>query len=809
MAAKKKKNTTKKEKQGLGNRQIIAIVLFFVNVLLLFFSAVKGEGILWTSIHNFMLGVGGFWIFAWLLFIGYILAMASFNKLQGKALRLLGVGSVIALIGTVIQAFFYSTAFGSYFDFIAFSYQNGVKGTGVLGALLSYPLASGFGKIGSIVVLAVVLLVLLLIITGTTLRQFLTTVSKPVEKISENAKEVIHQRKLKKLEPEWDISLDGMPEEPTNPITRDGTDIDSKGRRLVAKYHGEEELEEMLTPEEIEALNQEMGTASAQDQQDADLDLDEIIQKAQEDADVMRPGKEQPEKPMVTTQDDGTGQQEFAAIQVETVEPEEYRYPPVNLLEQNISITSGNVTDELKNNAALLVDTLRSFGVETRILNISRGPSVTRYELQPAAGVKISKIKNLADDIALNLATAGVRIEAPIPNKPAVGIEVPNKDVASVRLRDIIDSSAFESATGKLTVAVGKDIAGNVVTADLSKMPHLLIAGTTGSGKSVCINSFILSILFKSSPEDVKLLMIDPKVVELEVYNGLPHLLVPVVTDPKKASGALGWAVSEMDRRYKVFGECKVRDLNSYNQFAANNEGFEKMPQVLIVVDELNDLMMVAPAEVEDSICRLAQKARAAGMHLVVATQRPSVDVITGLIKANIPSRISLKVANQIDSRTILDQQGAEKLLGKGDMLFYPVGIPKPVRVQGCWVSDDEIKSVVNYIIGDKENEYSQDIADEIERHAAETKSKKNGGEEEFDDEYDEMLPQAIAVVVEVGSASTSMLQRRLKLGYSRAARIVDQMEEKGIVGPFEGAKPRRVLITKQQYEEMRMNQSE
>ncbi len=805
MAAKKKKKSSKKVKQGLGTRQIVAIILFFINVLFLAFSAVKGEN-LWLALHTFMMGVGGFWIFAWLIFSGYILAMASFDKLQGKVLRLLGVGSLITLVATIVQTFFYHSDFTSYTDFIIHSYQIGGKGTGVLGAVLAYPLASGFGKIGAIVIVGLIILVIVLIMTGTTLRQFLTTVSKPVEKISENAKEAIQQRKMKKFDQEWDISLDGMPEDPTNPITRDGADLDSKGRRLVAKYHGEEELEEMLTPEEIDALNREMGAQESKEEQ-PDVDLDEIIQKAQGDSEVMRPGKEQT---VVTTQDDGTGQQEFSAIQVSTQEPEEYRYPPVNLLEQNISVTSGNVTDELKNNAALLVDTLRSFGVETRILNISRGPSVTRYELQPAAGVKISKIKNLADDIALNLATAGVRIEAPIPNKPAVGIEVPNKDVASVRLRDIIDSSAFESATGKLTVAVGKDITGNIVTADLSKMPHLLIAGTTGSGKSVCINSFILSILFKSSPEEVKLLMIDPKVVELEVYNGLPHLLVPVVTDPKKASGALGWAVSEMDRRYKVFGECKVRDLNSYNQFAATHEGFEKMPQILIVVDELNDLMMVAPAEVEDSICRLAQKARAAGMHLVVATQRPSVDVITGLIKANIPSRISLKVANQIDSRTILDQQGAEKLLGKGDMLFYPVGIPKPVRVQGCWVSDDEIKSVINYIVGDKQNEYNQDIADEIERHAAETKGKKNSsGDEEGGDEFDEMLPQAIEVVVEAGSASTSLLQRRLKLGYARAARIVDQMEERGIVGPFEGAKPRRVLITKQQYEEMRMNQSE
>ena len=522
----------------------------------------------------------------------------------------------------------------------------------------------------------------------------------------------------------------------------------------------------------------------------------------QKKAAVEKKPEKKAEKAAESLPDDKTG------ITVETESAKEYRYPPLSLLEEGTSGDGVDIGDELKQNAELLVDTLKSFGVETRIINISRGPSVTRYELQPAAGVKISKITNLSDDIALNLATVGVRIEAPIPGKAAVGIEVPNKTTASVRLREIIGSKKFEDAKSRLTVAVGKDIAGNVITADLAKMPHLLIAGTTGSGKSVCINSFILSILFKSSPEEVKMLMIDPKVVELEVYDGLPHLLVPVVTDPKKAAGALGWAVTEMEKRYKLFGEHKVRDIKSYNDLARINPKMDTMPQILIVVDELNDLMMVAPGEVEDSICRLAQKARAAGMNLVIATQRPSVDVLTGLIKANVPSRIALKVANRFDSGTIIDTVGAEKLLGKGDMLFYPVGLAKPLRVQGCWVSDKEIKDVVEYITADDNSaQYSEEISEEIERQAVESgKGKKSGGISDESDDGDEMLPAAIETVVEAGMASTSLLQRKLKLGYARAARIIDMMEEKGIVGPFEGSKPRKVLISKQRYMEMKMN---
>ena len=445
---------------------------------------------------------------------------------------------------------------------------------------------------------------------------------------------------------------------------------------------------------------------------------------------------------------------------MDDIEIPPYTFPTVNLLKDIPHINSADITEELRNNADLLVNTLQSFGVQARVIDISRGPAVTRYELQPGAGVKISKIAGLADDIALNLAAGGVRIEAPIPNKAAVGIEVPNRNVDVVSIKELIDSEEFRRAESPLTVALGRDISGRVAVADLAKMPHLLIAGSTGSGKSVCINSMIISLLYKSSPEDVRLLMVDPKVVELGIYNGIPHLLVPVVTDPRKAAGALNWAVSEMLKRYKSFAENGVRDIKGYNELAKARDDLEKMPKVVIIIDELADLMMAAPGEVEDAICRLAQMARAAGMHLVIATQRPSADVITGLIKANIPSRVAFAVSSSIDSRIILDTGGAEKLLGRGDMLFSPIGCQKPSRIQGCFVSDKEVEDVVKFI--------------------------KDGG-----------------------TAATSLLQRRLKLGYARAARIIDQMEEMGVVGPFEGSKPRQVLISKEQWLERKLASDE
>lgn len=484
-----------------------------------------------------------------------------------------------------------------------------------------------------------------------------------------------------------------------------------------------------------------------------------------------------------------------------------YLYPPLSLFQKQPPTDEKNVEEELTRNADLLVKTLSSFGVQTRMLNISRGPSVTRYELQPLAGVKISKITNLADDIALNLAVAGVRIEAPIPGKAAVGIEVPNKYSTSVNIRSILESPEFAKNNSPLTLALGKDIAGACQVADLTRMPHLLIAGSTGSGKSVCINTIVMSFLYKCSPEDLKLIMIDPKVVELAEYNGIPHLLMPVVTEPRKAAGALGAAVAEMEKRYHAFAESSVRDIKSYNRMAAETPGVEKMPYIAIVIDELADLMMTAGKEVEDYICRIAQKARAAGMHLIVATQRPSVDVITGLIKTNIPSRIAFAVSSQIDSRTILDGGGAEKLLGMGDMLFLPVGANKPIRIQGAYVHDEEISGVLNFIKKHSSAEYSEAMIEDMNKCAASEKGAESAADE--GDAHDPMLGAAVEAVIESGMASTSFLQRRCKLGYARAARIMDEMEQMHIIGPYEGAKPRQVLITRQQWIEMTMQQPE
>ena len=496
------------------------------------------------------------------------------------------------------------------------------------------------------------------------------------------------------------------------------------------------------------------------------------------------------------------------AEEPEAAESYQYQYPGIDLFEKAPEESDPNAQDELKANAQKLVDTLESFGVRTRVLDISRGPSVTRYEVQPMAGVKISRITSLADDIALNLAVADVRMEAPIPGKPAVGIEVPNHKKTPVYIRSVFESQAFLRMTSPLGIALGKDIAGVAQVADLCKMPHLLIAGSTGSGKSVCVNSIIMSLLFRSSPEDVKLILIDPKVVELAEYNGIPHLLMPVITEPKKAAGALSSAVQEMERRYHLFAENNVRDIKSFNKLAATDPMLEKMPYIAIIIDELADLMMVVGKDVEDSICRIAQKARAAGMHLIVATQRPSVDVITGLIKANIPSRIAFAVSSQVDSRTILDGAGAEKLLGMGDMLFMPVGAPKPIRIQGTFVRDEEISRVLDFIKQSATVQYDEAMIEAMEKHAI-MDGKKGASSADADEETgsDPMLKQAVEVVIDAGQASTSLLQRRCKLGYARAARIMDEMEQKGIIGPYEGAKPRAVLISRQQWLEMQMNQ--
>lgn len=482
-----------------------------------------------------------------------------------------------------------------------------------------------------------------------------------------------------------------------------------------------------------------------------------------------------------------------------------YTFPPIELLKQADNESNSEQAEaEMKNNADTLVDTLKSFGVQTRIVDIHRGPTVTRYELQPSAGVKISKITALADDIALNLAAAGVRIEAPIPGKAAVGIEVPNRVKDTVSIREMIESEEFSHAKSKLSFVVGKNIDGEVIVGDIAKLPHVIIAGTTGSGKSVCTNSIIMSILYNASPDEVRLVLIDPKMVEFKVYDGIPHLLIPVVTDPRKAAGALSWAVQEMLKRYKLFADSNVRDLNGYNEMAAETEGVEPLPRIVIAIDELADLMMACSNEVEDSICRLAQMARAAGMHLIIATQRPTVDVITGLIKANIPSRIALTVSSQIDSRTIIDTAGAEKLLGYGDMLYYPQGIPKPVRVQGCFVSTKEVEAVVSFIKSGGQVEYSSEIIEEIEKATPMPKGEGKGDNSSDvptgDGSDEEIIDRAVDVLCDAGQASVSYLQRKLKLGYARAARIMDQLEELGVVGPYEGSKPRAVIITKEMW---------
>ena len=498
------------------------------------------------------------------------------------------------------------------------------------------------------------------------------------------------------------------------------------------------------------------------------------------------------------------------AIEEELAEPEEaYQYPPVTLLDQNSDDNYTEVGAELRNNSRRLAQTITSFGVDAKPGDVVHGPSVTRYEFTLDQGVKLSKLTNLADDIALALGSGGVRI-APIPNKSSVvGIEVPNRVVTAVRIRDVIDSRAFAEHRSRVAFAVGKDIGGNAIVGDIAKLPHVLIAGTTGSGKSVCTNSLIVSLLYKSTPEEVRFIMVDPKMVELAPYNGIPHLLIPVVTDPKKAAGALQWAVYEMMKRYKLFSENGVKDLAGFNALAGRSQELKKMPTVVVVIDELADLMLVAAKEVEESICRVAQMGRAAGMHLVIATQRPSSDVITGLMKANIPSRIAFAVASSLESRIILDTTGAEKLVGKGDMLYAPLGAGKPTRVQGCFITPEEIERVVDYVKQSGEAEYSQDVMDKIEQAVKE--KEKGGGksagapEPAGESPDDELLSAAVDVVLETGQASVSMLQRRLKLGYARAARLVDQMEERGYVGPFEGSKPRQLLIDKAKWQELKM----
>lgn len=791
MAAKKRgrpKGSTTAKRQDVsrsaainnGKRQVMSIIWFAVAVFLLFVVLIPGEKA-WNGLHNIFFGIFGVTAFFYPILLGFVAIMYALDKFYGSInAKVIESGVLVMLIGAAVDIFTKHNDSLNFWQHLTAAYASGVsmKSGGFMGALIGQPLYMLFGKTGAIITIILLLFVMLMLITGTTLIAFFKTISKPVKHIEEHAEDAFvklaekqaNEREIvekAKRRASVDIPVDDIPVK-----REDDLSLSDKQKKVVAAYNGTEP--ELSENEKIDAA----------------------LSSASEEAEAQKPQKikHDPESEKEIEQEIEEGKQNGIVI----TEDNAYKFPPISLLKAPSFESTAATSADLDSTAAHLVDTLRSFGVETRIVDISRGPTVTRYELQPCAGVKISKITNLADDIALNLATAGVRIEAPIPNKAAVGIEVPNKQSNVVGVREIIESPLFTGSKSKLTVALGRDIGGNAVVTDIAKMPHGLIAGATGSGKSVCINSIIMSILYKATPEEVKLLMIDPKVVELGVYNGIPHLLVPVVTDPRKASGALCWAVTEMEKRYAMFAGNGVRDLAGFNKLAETDENLEKLPHIVIIIDELADLMMTAPNEVEDSINRIAAKARAAGMHLLIATQRPSVDVVTGVIKANIPTRIAFAVSSQVDSRTILDMAGAEKLLGRGDMLFNPMGASKPNRLQGCFVSDDEVEAVVDYIKGDHTSDYDEDVMHEIERQAAVEKKQKTGLAEDGPDE-DPMLSAAIETVVELGQASTSLLQRKLKLGYARAARLVDMMEERGVVGPYEGSKPRQVLITKEQ----------
>lgn len=748
------------KEQSNSKSQVSAILLFAASILVFCFVVVPGENF-WNFIHRFILGLFGVLSVFWSVLLFIVAINTARRKVEKVRFKLYLSISTIVLCCSMLYTFFGCVDIShlGYFEQLKLLFQNGAKnfGSGLFGGALGIPFVWIFGTVGARIIFSIFFFVCIMILTGTTLLGFFSTLKKPVDEVKVMRNTYDERRKEEnRQKANIDISL-GNGDLPLHPVISKPNESSKPKKKKKVK-------------------NEPMS-----EKYSIDVKLDDKKEESSDDFNISEEA----------LKCDGN-----------------YKYPPLGLLQKSEDSGADDVNQELKVGGQTLVETLESFNVKTKIIDISRGPTVTRYELQPASGVKISRITNLADDIALNLAAPGVRIEAPIPGKAAVGIEIPNKTTSVVRMRELIASREFVSAKSRLSVVLGKDISGKVCVTDLAKMPHLLIAGSTGSGKSVCINSFIISLLYKSSPEQVRLLMIDPKVVELGIYNGIPHLLVPVVTDARKAAGALNWAVNEMVKRYKIFAECNVRDITSYNKMISeisdkkcdskSEDQLKAMPQIVVVIDELADLMMVAPNEVEDAICRLAQMARAAGMHLVIATQRPSVDVITGIIKANIPSRIALAVSSQVDSRTILDMGGAEKLIGRGDMLFSPIGAHKPMRVQGCYVTDKEIESITDYIKNAENADYDESVIEEIEKNAVMDSGKKtNDGSES---PKDEMLDDAIKCVVEAGQASTSFLQRKLRVGYARAGRLIDEMESMGVVGPYEGSKPRQVLITYQQW---------
>ena len=778
------------------------------------------DGVLLDWLHRgigALIGKGGYLLpFALLALSGLLFARQKGPvRLRGTSIALLPL-----FIGSIVHAFAcaneYDFSMKTLFDLLTTGMEG--KSGGLLAGGLYIVLEWALSSVGALLVLLVLTVAAILVACHITPQALLEMFRPPEYEYEDeeereryeaprklpNVHEAVNahaqrreERRAARRKADIDIPLDTEPPGEDKP----GADPDAPVRRT----HGGKP---MAPDEYLRSLKEE--TTGEQ------VSILDLVENREEE-----PPAEPAPKPEKTEKAEKISENEQAELSEQMDESQKapvpvYDYPPIDLLSKGKHTSVAGAEAELKENSECLIDTLESFNIDAQIIGIVRGPSVTRFELTIPRGIKISRITALSDDIALSLGAANVRI-APIPDKIAVGIEVPNKTVNTVFIRECISSPAFTNARSRLSFAVGKDITGKPVIGDIAKMPHMLIAGTTGSGKSVCINSMLISLLYKSTPEEVRLIMVDPKMVELGNYNGIPHLLIPVVTDPKKAAGALNWAVGEMERRYKLFADHQVRNLVGYNDLmraerakAEQEEGgtpeqYQVLPQIVIVIDELADLMMVAAKEVETSICRIAQKARAAGMHLVVATQRPSADVITGIMKANIPSRIAFAVASQIESRIILDTTGAEKLIGKGDMLYAPLGEGKPTRVQGCFISSDEIEAVIAHIKQTSTAEYNEEILEHIERQAEQVDSKGGGASGDAGGDEDEMIEEAIDVIMDCRQASTSMLQRRLKLGYARAARIIDQIEERGIIGPSEGSKPRQILITRDEWQEMKL----
>lgn len=801
MATKKTNKKTKQNtsKKTSSNRQknvdradairVTEIATVAVSVILFCLAIVSGNGV-WNVLHNVYVGIFGMFaaiVLPLLTIVVTVIFSAKGDDAYGYTAKIVEAFVMVFILATFIHVVKNSTG-DAFKETIINSYKSASFefNGGFIGAVLGWLLLT-LGKAPAIIISVVLFIVDLLLMTGLTIFQFVAGAAKPAkvtyEKVAPAIEERIERRRMNKEN--IDVPLDTQP--PEEEVKK------PKSRKKKAASSNEEMTK--VPKEIIDEINREnsniemLKNATSRKEEKKPKSIDEIVKDASED----KPNEKKADKIKDFT------------VSKEAMESgiNDYKLPSVELLSLPNKKSTADISGELKENAQRLIETLRSFNVNATITDISRGPTVTRYELKPAAGVRISKITNLADDIALNLAATHVRIEAPIPGKAAVGIEVPNTVKNTVSMRELIDTPEFYEQRSLLSAGIGKDIAGNCVYCDIAKMPHLLVAGTTGSGKSVCMNSIITSILYRAKPDEVKFLMIDPKQVEFSKYANIPHLLVPVVTDPRKAAGALGWAVSEMLQRYQKLSQVGVRDIEGYNKYVQKHEDMESMPKICIFIDEFADLMMAAPKEVEDSVCRLAQMARAVGMHLVIATQRPSVDVITGLIKANISSRIALTVSSQIDSRTILDAAGAEKLLGHGDMLYNPIGASKPFRVQGCFISDEEVEALCDFVKNQGESQYDEEIAKEIEAKAVQDKKSSPFEDDGDAEQLDVLFDKAVDIVLETGTASTSFLQRKLSVGYARGAKIIDQLEEKGIIGPANGSKGREILINRQQWLEM------